>query len=165
MESTSKEFIEVVSGRSHSLNSTVNQTQVSRWLENDSIVELKLKRQTYRNAEFYVNGNDNHCIWFSQLAQPLLKISSLELVLGRLIKKHGDSICMFDMSNVDFINYVANKRFRVIVNEEGSCAKMKVGNMTYGELQEKIQRLYEEGKYYEAAQFLEPANLYSLEEL
>ncbi|MDE6480485.1 MAG: hypothetical protein K2L45_09460 [Muribaculaceae bacterium] len=166
MNQISEEFKRAIAGRSRSISFSCNPAQIKRWLEEDSIIELSLKQKTYRNAEFYINGKKNHCIWFSQLADPLLKVNYLELTLGKIIKKDGSVMCIRDITNTQFIEFVKNKQFKVIVNEEGACVKMASGvNMTYGEWKERIKILYNEGKYNEAAQLLEPANLYSLQEL
>lgn len=166
MDQVSEEFKREIAGRSRSLSFSCNPAQIKRWLDNDSVIELSLKRKTSRNAEFNINGNENHCVWFSQLADPLLKVNSLDLTLGKIIKKDGTVMRMHDMTNTQFIDFVRNKLFKVIVNEEGACVKMTSGvNMTYGQWEERIQMLYSEGKYNEAAQLIEPANLYSLQEL
>ena len=166
MNQISEEFKRAIAGRSRSISFSCNPAQIKRWLEEDSIIELSLKQKTYRNAEFYINGEKNHCIWFSQLADPLLIVNSLDLVLGKIIKKDGSVMFMHDMNNTQFIEFVKNKQFKVIVNEDGACVKMSSGvNMNYGQWQERIKILYNEGIYNEAAQLLEPANLYSLEEL
>ena len=73
---------------------------------------------------------------------------------------------MHDMTNTQFIEFVKNKQFKVIINEEGACVKMASGvHMTYEQWQEQIRTLYREGKYNDAAQLTEPANQYSLKEL
>ena len=166
MNQASEEFKRTIAGRSRSISFSCNPAHIKRWIEADSIIALSLKHKTYRNSEFYINGKENHCIWFSQLAAPLLKVNSLELTLGKIIKKDGSVIYMHEMTNTQFIDFVKNKQFKVIVNEDGACVKMASGvNMNYGQWQEKIKVLYNEGKYNEAAQLLEPANLYSLKEL
>lgn len=166
MNQVSEEFKREIAGRSRSLSFSCNPSQIKRWLDNDSVIELSIKRITSRNAEFFINGNENHCVWFSQLADPLLKVNSLDLTLGKIIKRDGSVVYMHDMTNTQFIDFVRNKRFKVMVNDEGACVKMTSGvNMTYRQWEERIQMLYSEGKYNEAAQLIEPANLYSLQEL
>ena len=167
MENNFEEFKKAVLGKSRSLSFSINPPLTKRWLENDSEVELSLRQKFKRNAEFFVNGKTNHCIWFSQLSEPFLKVSTLELVLGKIIKKDGSIIYMNDMNNTQFIEYVKNKRFKVIANAEGDCVKMakEVGYMTPNQWQERIMMLLREQKHNEAAQLIEPANLYSLKEL
>lgn len=166
MNQVSEEFKTAIAGRSHSISFSCNPSQIKRWLDNDCVIELSLKRITSRNAEFNINGNENHCVWFSQLAAPLLNVNFLELTLGKIIKKDGSIMYIHDMTNTQFIDFVKNKQFKTIVNEAGACVKMASGvNMTYGDWEKRIKMLYHEGKYKEAAQLLEPANLYSLKEL
>lgn len=78
--------------------------QTQRWLDHDSHIQLSLKQTTSRNAEFYVNDDNNHTIWYSQLTEVFIQVETLILCSGKTIKKNGEKIYTRDMDVNTFIN-------------------------------------------------------------
>lgn len=143
-------------------------SDVKRWLDDDSIIELTLKQQTYKNAEFYVNENPNHTIWYSQLKEIFLRLDNLELVAGEIIKKDNSKCFIYEMSVPDFVEYVSGKKFKVEVNPDGKVAKFndeKSSGMSLEELADTIKYLYTKGEYQVAAGYLIGSTEYNLREV
>lgn len=140
-----------------------------RWLDHDSLIQLTLKQVTSRNAEFYVNDNPDHTIWFSQLTECFIQLEKLTICSGETIKKNGEKMFTRDMDLDTFITFIKGKTFRVSVNPDGTVAKFDGSTLPYGttltEAQELIRDLVKKEDYEEAAKFLLPATEYNLTEV
>lgn len=151
------------------LSSKRKRTSVQRWLEDGSIINLSIKEKTSNNAEFIVNGNPNHLIWYSQLTEIFLSIEEFVLYTGDLIYKNGIKIPTKDLDLDKFVKFVSEgRKFRVVTNPDGKVAKLDrefCGDMPYFAVAEKVKSLSEEGKYSEAVKYLLPATQYTLYEL
>lgn len=146
----------------------VNDT-VQRWLDHNSRISFSLAQETSRNAEFYVNNNSNHRIWYSQLAEVFLHIETLTLCVGGIYKKNGEGMGIYNIDVKTFINYVKDRSFKVDVNPDGEVAKFDrktlPDGISYIKAQELIASLVGKGDYKEAAKYLLPATQYNLIEL
>ncbi len=141
-----------------------------RWLDNDAIITLKVKQITARNIEFIVNGNSDHIVWYSQLSRVFLNIKTFDLVLGDIKFKNGEKKIIAEYEPEKFAKSIKDKRFRVIANADGLVvAKFDEHNTppctTYGEAAEFIRQLVENGEIDKAADYLQPATIYDLEEV
>lgn len=96
---------------------------VQRWLDNDDKVSFELLNITSWNAEFCINGNKNHIIWYSQLAEIFLLLKNLSLVTGGIYIKNGDAKAVRDYPPEEFAKFVKGKTFRVRVNADGMVAR------------------------------------------
>ena len=66
----------------------VNNGYQQRWLDESSIITFSVKQRTGSNIEFLVNGNPNHLIWYTQLSDIFLDLTSLELISGYIRDSH-----------------------------------------------------------------------------
>lgn len=143
--------------------------QTQRWLDHNSQISLSLKQETSKNAEFIINGNPNHTIWYSQLTEVFLQVETLQLCSGETIKKNGERLYTRDMDVRMFINYIKGKTFQVSVNPDGEVAKFDGKTLPYGisyiNAQELVANLAKMGEYEGAAKYLFPATEYNLTEI
>lgn len=141
---------------------------MQRWLEDNSEVRFSIKRPTLRNALFTINGNPNHEMWYSQLAEVFINVDNLELSWGEIIKKDGSHVFIEDMGAQGFTEYVTNKTFRVIVNPNGRVAKFNPKAFPYNTINQARQRiieLVESKQIRKAASYLIQAKEYTLVEI
>lgn len=139
-----------------------------RWLDHNSQIRLSLKQETARNAEFYVNDNPNHTIWYSQLTEVFIQVETLNLCSGIIIKKDGEELYTREMDVKTFINYVKGRTFRISVDPNGKVAKFDPNTLPYDkyvDAQEMIANLVQKGYLEEAAKYLKPAKEYRLIEI
>ena len=143
--------------------------QEQRWLDHNCIIRLSLKQETSRNAEFYVNDNPNHTIWYSQLTEVFIRCETLSLCSGETIRKNGERFFTRDMDVKTFINYVKDRTFRVSVNPDGEVAKFDGKSfpygMSYNDAQKLVANLVKNQDYEAAAKYLLPATKYNLIEI
>lgn len=151
------------------LSSKRKRTSEQRWLEDGSIISLSVKEKTLSNAEFIVNGNPNHLIWYSQLTEIFLSIEDFEFYTGDLIYKDGVKIRTQDLDLDKFVKFVSEgRKFRVSTNPDGKVAKLDrefCGGRKYVDIAERVKSLSKEGKYSEAVKYLLPATQYTLYEV
>ncbi len=90
---------------------------VKRWIDHGEIVEFTDPVFTSRNAEFAINHNEKHKIWFSQLDDIFINpfpetFNDMAIIPGIFKDLHQD---------VDrFWKIVKGKKFRVSVNQDFS---------------------------------------------
>lgn len=147
----------------------MNDGQTQRWLDHDTHVSFTLKQRTSMNAEFIVNGNPNHTIWYSQLAEIFILLKDITFLFADITRKDGTAKATCEMDVETFMTYVQGKTFRVSVNPNGEVAKFDKKALPYGITYENARKLVsdltKEGKYEEAAKYLLPATLYDLYEV
>lgn len=140
-----------------------------RWLDHNSEICLTLKQATSQNAEFYVNNNTNHTIWYSQLTEVFIQTETLDLCSGEIFKKSGEKLYTRDMDIVNFINFVEGRKFRVAANSNGTVAKFDGDTLPYGisysDAQKLVADLVRNGDFEGAAKYLRPATEYTLIEI
>ena len=138
-----------------------------RWLDDGSVVTFDIKQITSSNAEFTVNNNSNHIIWYSQLTELFFNINDMSLNTGEIFHKNGNVSATRDMDVDSFVNFVKGKRFKVLVNTDGKVAKVDKDfceGMSYEYIHDTVKNLLEQNKYTEAAKYLIPSTQYSLQE-
>lgn len=144
-------------------------SDIQRYLDHGSKVSFTLKQQTSRNAEFIVNDNPLHIIWYSQLAGPFILIDGFTPYSGEFIKKDGSSINIYEMNVDEFVNYVNGKTFKVSVNPDGEVVKFDFDNLpegiSYDDAHKKVAQLVQATDFEGAANYLLPATQYNLIEL
>lgn len=154
-------------------NTTPNKStnEHMRWLENESIVEFTDASFTYSNAEFTINSDPNHLIWFSQLSNIGLT-KDLELVGGLFVLKNGTRKHLFEMNVDEFWRNAQGKRFAVIVPDNqvfSFNAKSEKWNdipgRKYSEARDYVERCIKDGKYSELYDFIKPNSIYHLVEV
>lgn len=93
---------------------------VKRWIDDGEVVEFTKVNFTSRNAEYEINHNQNHKIWFSQLddifINPFAETKENQTVVISLFEKMPN----LQENPQNFWAYVKNKRFRVSVNTDYS---------------------------------------------
>lgn len=143
----------------------IPEDEVKRWIDNNSHIRLSLKQKTAANAEFYVNENKNHIIWYSQLSEVFFNIDNQVLCCGDLIKKNGTKSLICDIEIDEFIEYVKDKTFRVSVNPEGDVAKFRKGFEITSELINTIKQSITMGDYKTVSKYLALSTEYTLTEI
>lgn len=142
---------------------------IKRYLNKNSQVSFEVNKRTVNNAEFKINGNPNHLIWYSQLATIFILLDNQQFCFGELIKKGGEKVSLCDLDVEAFINYVNGKRFVVDVNPLGDVAKFDTNafsnSISYEAARKMVEDLTKEGKFAEAARYLLPAIVYDLYEV
>ncbi|MDE6562340.1 MAG: hypothetical protein K2K75_13235 [Muribaculaceae bacterium] len=140
-----------------------------RWLDHNREICLTLKQVTSKNAEFYVNNNTNHTIWYSQLTEVFIQTETLDLCSGEIIKKSGEKLFTLDMGIEAFINFVSGRKFCVAVNPDGEVAKFDGTTLPYGisypAAQKLVADLVRNNDIEGAAKYLLPATEYTLIEI
>ena len=143
--------------------------RTKRWLDHDSTIKFELKELTSSNAEFIINDNPDHLIWFSQISDPFLHLETFNLVSGSFVKKDGTQIALANMRLYDFISYVKGKTFRVVVNPDGEVAKFDKeklpSNQEYNKIINTIKELVQTKNFIKAAEYLLPATAYDFYEI
>lgn len=139
-----------------------------RWLDSGEIIEFTVNKTTANNVEFCINGNANHLIWFSQLNGFFLELDSLFICAATILSKNGEKTFINSYTPSSFIEYVKGKKFKVTVNSDGNVAKIDLKKYTFNSNEEfvnTIKKLVDEGKYTEAASYLNPGKEYDLTEV
>lgn len=144
-----------------------------RWMENNTIVEFTSASFTYSNAEFTINSNENHKIWYSQIFNYGIN-DKLELGNCFLFLKNGEKIELTP-NEIDvntFWEYVKNKKFVVDVPEGVMFVFNKKSDVwsdksldTYGEAYEYVVKCVQEERYSEIGDLIKPGSIYSLIEI
>lgn len=144
-----------------------------RWMENNSIVEFTSASFTYNNAEFTINSNENHKIWYSQIFNFGIT-DKLEFGYCYLTLKNGKKIALTPNEiDVDtFWEYVKNKSFLVEVPEgfmfvfnKNSSVWDKLPKRTYGEAYEYVVKCVQDGRYSDIGDLIKPGSIYCLTEI
>lgn len=164
------EFKKAVCGRSSSL--TGNAHSEKRWLDDNSVITLTLKQRTFQNAEFIVNGDETHLIWYTQLTREFLQLNNQQLCSGEIIRKNGDRFRTHTLEVGSFIDFVKDKSFRVEVDPHGFVAEFNRRNPNATDLPannyeaaQMISQLISEGNISKAASYLKPGREYNLIEI
>lgn len=144
-----------------------------RWMDNNTIVEFTSASFTYNNAEFTINSNDNHKIWYSQIFNFGIN-DRLELGFCYLTLKNGKEIQLTPNEiDVDtFWEYVKNKRFLVNVPEGIMFVFNKKSNVwseksirTYADAHEYVVKCVQDGRYSDIGDLIKPGSIYMLTEI
>lgn len=145
----------------------VNNGYQQRWLDESSIITFSVKQRTGSNIEFLVNGNPNHLIWYTQLSDIFLDLTSLELISGYIKLKNGNEIYICTYDPFQFENLVLGKKFKVkLVSNEAVSFEGKIPCVNYSECLSFIKNLLEKGEVGKAAGYLSsPRSVYGLEEV
>ena len=143
---------------------------IMRWLDNGSIVEFTDPSFTYSNAEFSINYDSSHKIWFSQIANFGLD-DNLELVCCNMIFQNGTTKSLVSMSVDDFWKDVQGKEFEVCVPDnilyvfnKNSDVWSKEGLYNYKEAWEFVVKCAENEQYSKIGDLIKPGSIYALVE-
>lgn len=140
-----------------------------RWLEENSIVQFSLNKRTAQNAEFIINNNPYHLIWYSQLSEIFFQIENYSLCSGMIIWKDGTRCVTFELGVEQFISTTKGKKFKVVVNPDGPVAKFARNafdaNTTISKAYQIIIDLINKKEWRQAASFLSESKEYTLIEI
>ena len=171
MNTQTLENFKLWAGLKHSGRAPVHSNDRCRyWLEDGSVVSLKVCNRTANNVEFSVNGRDDQHIWFSQLGEAFFDVDTLELWGGQISFKDGRNQLIatsYDGNPERFADAVDGKKFKVEVRNKGCLFRFDYntpGN-NYGERKQFILDLLEQGKVQEALKYLCAAQGYNLYEM
>jgi hypothetical protein len=143
---------------------------VIRYMENGQVVSFDVFcRDSYLNWEFYLNGDKNHRIWFSQLDGVYLFREGNSAYSCRLRLKSsptGEAIIKF--SPGEFWEKVRGKQFRVSVTSDMYQIDRwhkKCQGKKYLQLVREICTALDEGRYSDVEGMTKPKPLYMLTEV
>lgn len=94
------------------------QDGICRWLDIGAIVEFTAMEHSGQfNAQYEINGRQDHKIWFSQLSGVYLNPNDLSCVAeSDIFFKDGNEMTIRSLSPMSFWNKVKGKKFRVSVD-------------------------------------------------
>lgn len=117
---------------------------IVRWLDDGSVIEFTSANIYTSNAEFEINNDPNHLVWFSQLNALFIDKDDVEkLYTGSIQLKGTEPRLIRDIFPDDFWNMVKNKKFKVIVDDNG-----------FIQINEKDERVQRIGQISEVCKFI-----------
>ena len=143
---------------------------ICRYLNEGDVIEFTDVKFTFANAEFGINRDVNHKIWFSQLNSVYLHPHTTECAAGALTLKDGRELSLYNMRSAAFWSLVKGKKFRVLIANDYPIAidrkNVKVQELkTLPRITDYIFTNLNNENFSAVEGMTKPATLYSFEEI